>query len=89
MLFPPLNDFICSNHMLINVVIQIVISINREYQFRQQQLYYHEIVLGKLLDRKKYIYSTIIVIISLQTHFKSNTILSKEGFFMGATEGLL
>ena len=85
MLFPPLNDFICSNHMLINVVIQIVISINREYQFRQQQLYYHEIVLGKLLDRKKYISSNNIEIIILQAYFKSNTILSEERFFVGVT----
>jgi len=52
MLFPPINDFVCSTHMLPSVVIQVVISIHREYQLRQHQLTYHEAVLGRLLDRK-------------------------------------
>ncbi len=53
-MFPPVNDFICSAHMLANVVLQTVISIHKEYQLRKEDCYYHEAVLGKIFDRKEY-----------------------------------
>jgi len=59
MMFPPVNDFICSAHMLANVVLQTIISIHKEYQLRNLELYYHEAVLGKVFHRKEHISALI------------------------------
>jgi hypothetical protein len=53
MVFPPINEFVCSNHMLVNVVMQIVKSVHREYEYCHHKRLYHETTLGQLAERQK------------------------------------
>jgi len=52
MMFPPINDFVCSVHLLPSLITQVVINLDREYKIYSKKNNYHDIVFSNMIQRK-------------------------------------
>ena len=51
MMFPPVNEFVSSIHLLPQLVLQTVICLDREYKINYKKMNYNEIMFNNQFER--------------------------------------